>query len=144
MKCNIFKFDIKKKIHLGGSFFLFNFVFVAFSFLVLFYLIYLMANSGTEGIVCIYKSKLGVECPTCGYTRSFIHYLKFDFKTGIGQNNSSIYYFIFATYFAVSRLFWVIFTFFIQEKVIDGRSVFLDLMMLILFFCFVNLMIYIN
>ena len=89
MKCNILKFDIKnlikKKIHLGGSFFLFNFIFVAFSFLVLFYLIYLMSNSGTEGIVCIYKSRLGIECPTCGYTRSFIHYLKFDFQAGIGQ-----------------------------------------------------------
>jgi hypothetical protein len=144
----MFNFDTKnlflKKIYLGGSFFLFNFVFVAVSFLVLLYLIYLMSNSGAAGIVCIYKFRFGIECPTCGYTRSFIHYLKFDFKSGISQNNSSIYYYIFATYFAISRLFWVIFTFFIQEKVIDRRYVFADLMVLILFFCFVNIMIYIK
>lgn len=148
MKCNILKFDIKnlikKKIHLGGSFFLFNLVFTAISFLILFYLIYMISNSGTEVIICIYKSRFGVECPTCGYTRSFMYYLQFDFKSGISQNNSSIYYFIFATYFAISRLLWVIFTFFIQKKIIGKRYVISDVMALILFFSFANLMIYIN
>jgi hypothetical protein len=132
--------SLAKKIHLGGSFFIFNFVFSILSIVILFYLLYLLFNAGYNGIQCVYKSNLGHECPTCGFTRSFIDYLKLDFTTGYNRNNISIYYFIFAVYFTISRFLWVIYNFFADTKGPTRRIITLDITLLILAFVLVNLL----
>jgi hypothetical protein len=133
--------SLAKKIHLGGSFFIFNFVFTVLSFVILVYLFYLMINGGSNGIQCVYKSNLGYECPTCGFTRCFIDYLKLDFTTGYNRNNISIYYFIFAVYFAFSRFSWVIHNFLLDTKKPSRKIITLDITLLVLAFVIINLLL---
>lgn len=134
-----------KKIHQGGSFFIFNFVFSILSLIVICYLIYLTFYGGEgEGFQCVYKVNLGYECQTCGFTRSFIDYFKFDFNSGYSRNESSIYYFIFAAYFAISRFCWVVYVLIMFSKKPSNKLIALDIMVLVLAFVSMNLVIYFN
>lgn len=133
-----------KKIHLGGSFFIFNLVFSILCGIVLLYLIYLQFHEGSEGIQCIYKAKFGKECPTCGFTRSFVDYLNFQFESGINRNKASFYYFLFSVYFSISRLAWVFYTFYFQKSVVSFNVLRIDIAVLIVSFILVNSYIYIS
>jgi hypothetical protein len=132
-----------KKIHQGGSFFIFNFVFTILSLIVLIYLVYLVFAGGRgEGIQCVYKVNLGYECQTCGFTRCFIDYLKFDFSSGYGRNKASLYYFVFANYFAFSRFFWVIYLLRLNTRKLSSFVVTMDVYVLVLAFISINILIY--
>lgn len=136
------KAKYNEKIYLGGSFFIFNQVFVVIVVIVLSYLLYLKFNPNAAGISCVYKSTLGKECPTCGFTRSFIDYLSFDYDAGIKRNSASFFYFLFCTYFALSRLGWVIFTLFFQKKANDTYLIKWDIFILVFMFLGVNFYIF--
>ena len=134
-----------KKIHQDGSFFIFNFVFSIISLIVICYLIYLVFyGRDGEGIQCVYKVNLGYECQTCGFTRSFIDYMKFDFTSGYSRNESSIYYFVFAAYFAISRFFWVIYVLILFSKNPSSKVIIMDILVLVLAFILMNLEIYLS
>lgn len=135
------KIRLSEKIHLGGSFFVFNLVFSLIALLVLFYLLYLKAND-SEGLQCLYKSKLGKECPTCGFTRSFMDYLSFKFDLGYRRNSASLYYFLFACYFSVTRALWVLYCFLFQKKNTSAKIIFWDALILIFQFAVVNFIIF--
>ncbi len=142
MFLNRLKNKYHKKIHLGGSFFIFNQVFAFFALLVLTYLIYLNYNEDAGGIQCLYKSKLGKECPTCGFTRSFADYISFQFESGIRRNEASFYYFLFSCYFALSRCGWSVFSLFFQKKKLQDKYIKWDITVLVVLFIWVNLYIF--
>jgi hypothetical protein len=134
MSCNNFKKSYNEKIRLGESFFIFNQVFLIIALLGFFYLLYLQLNQESEGITCIYKTTLGKECPTCGFTRSFLDFLSLKFQSGINRNPASIYYFTFALYFSASRFGWTIFTLFFQKEKLKAYWISLDIVILISLF----------
>jgi hypothetical protein len=137
-----FRNQYNKKIHLGGSFFIFNQVFAFIALLVLSYLIYLSYGENAGGIQCLYKSKLGKECPTCGFTRSFVDYISFQFESGIRRNNASFYYFLFSCYFALSRFGWSVFSLFFQKKKLHSEYIKWDITVLVFLFIWVNFYIF--
>lgn len=136
------KIRLSEKIHLGGSFFVFNLVFSLLAIIVMIYLLILVINNDSEGIQCVYKSKFGKDCPTCGFTRSFIDYLSFEFDSGIQRNAASFYYFMFCCYFSITRFSWVFYCLFFQKKGIQKRIIKWDITILIAQFLAVNILIF--
>lgn len=48
--------------------------------ILLFILGYLLLAHFLLGEICIFKIIFGIPCPSCGITRAYINFLKFDFK----------------------------------------------------------------
>jgi hypothetical protein len=122
-----------KKIHSGGSFFILNLTFFC---LICIGFIYLFSTSSTpqNQIQCISFKNTGVLCPTCGFTRSFSHFILFDFKGGILINDSSIYFFIFLFYIFFSRLLWILIFLFKKNKVVNKYFFLIDLGIILISF----------
>jgi hypothetical protein len=133
--------NLKKKIHLGESFFLVNITFLVL-FIVLIIYLRLYANSSENGIQCQYKIITGKECETCGYTRAFVLYLNGEFTKGIKLNQSSILYFLAFCYLFITRLFWVIFSLFIQKNKLSKKIIFIDILISILIITIATINIY--
>lgn len=119
------------KIHSGGSFFILNLTFFC---LICIGLIYFLSSSPQNQIQCVSLKKSGHLCPTCGFTRSFSHFILFDFKGGIRFNGASIYFFIFLTYTFFSRLLWILFFVFKENKNVNKFYLFIDLGIILILF----------
>jgi hypothetical protein len=120
------------KIHSGGSFFILNLTFFC---LICIGLIYFLSSSTPQNqIQCISLKNSGNLCPTCGFTRSFSHFILFDFKGGIRFNEASIYFFIFLFYIFFSRLLWILIFLFKKNKDVNKYLLFIDLGIILISF----------
>lgn len=62
-------------------------------------------NSVSTPVICIHQRYLGIDCPSCGLTRSIAALLHFDLKTSLQFNKYGWQIFLFFLIQLASRLF---------------------------------------
>lgn len=58
--------------------------------------------------ICVFKEIFGIDCPTCGMTRSFISISRFDFKGAYNYNPISFLAYILVIFQIPYRIFLII------------------------------------
>lgn len=121
------------------SYFLFNCIWAGIIILLLFYAGFFAYSE--HAMHCVYKESTGMDCPTCGLTRSFHHILIGNIDEAMKLNIMSIRLFSFFAIQLVLRLF--LFFFFLKKKKYSKYFIPSDIIFSIVLFlvCFYPLLI---
>ncbi len=130
-----------KIVQNGGGYFIVNVIFFILLSAGFLYLIFTQNDSHGQ-IECVYKQKTGIECVTCGFTRSFRLYLKSDFASGQLLNSASIFYFFTCFYIGITRFLLVFYTLLFQSRKFSKWFIILDCVLCFILFLLSTFSIY--
>lgn len=98
-------------------------------------------DSSSFQLRCIYKTYFGIECPSCGLTRSFSALLHFDISKSLSYNKFGWQIFLFLFFELLSRLILILIVFF-KPYLLNKLFIYDWLLSGILFLIFFSPLIY--
>ena len=118
-----------------------NFSFLEVLFFIVFYSLVFSVGDVDYPVSCAFKSVAGIECPSCGMSRSFTAALHGNFKLAYSYNNSGVWILVFVLTQIVARAFML---FIERKKRATSLVVKLDVTLSVLFFIIIFLPLILN
>lgn len=82
---------------------------------------YLIVSATGKGIPCFLYSVTGMQCPTCGITRMFVHLFQGDISSAFKDNQ----FMFFVWPYSVGEILYVIYKGVLQEEISKKNFIFL-------------------